>query len=293
MPDLVAGLFSDSCAEHFCDCDGWRNDPWVRLQRGPARFLGINRFLDRHARKKIHVDESHEAFFLQALDQGSTIALRGLPGTGKSFLALELACRLRQPLRRIYYATFKDGASAERLWQSATRRLSLPALFVLDDCHLDPESAEILLERLGPELRTGQLKLVLLLRGQTGETADQLDDTPAWLSSLKLQQAVIDLRAETARTFSVARHLRPDLTGLSGPSLERLHRACGGDLLLLDEILQTLTAPEDIDALEADNVLAKLRVNYFGGNRQLPTLAQLAALAQFDLTPRADFFEGR
>ena len=38
-----------------------------------------------------------------------------------------------------------------RVWQSARRRLSLPAVFVLDDCHLAPEATDNLLERLGPE----------------------------------------------------------------------------------------------------------------------------------------------
>ena len=85
LPDLVAGLFSDSCAEHFCGRDDWRDDPWVRLQRGPARFLGINRFLDRHERSAIYVAETHEQLFLAALDQGSVFALRGLPGWVKFF----------------------------------------------------------------------------------------------------------------------------------------------------------------------------------------------------------------
>ncbi|HUS11437.1 MAG TPA: hypothetical protein VMZ30_13300, partial [Pyrinomonadaceae bacterium] len=292
LPDLVAGLFSDSSAEHFCGHDDWRDDPWVRLQRGPARFLGINRFLERHDRSAIYVAESHEQLFLAALDQGSTVALRGLPGMGKSFLALELACRMRQPLRRIYYATFKDGVSAERLWQSVRRRLSLPALFTLDDCHLAPGATEILLERLGPELRNSKLKLVLILRDQVGEAADRLDDTPAWLVRLKEERAIIDLPADVTRTLAVTCHLRPNFTGLSRSRLERLHNICGGDLLLLDEILQTVTLPKDIDTLEVVEVLGKVRTHYFGGNRRLPTLAKLAAIAQFDLLPRADFFYG-
>jgi len=293
LPDLVAGLFSGLYAEHFCGRDNWRDDPWVRLQRGHARFLSINRFLERHDRNTIYVAERHERLFLEALDRGSAVALRGLPGMGKTFLALELACRLRQPLRRIYYATLKDGSTAERLWQSATRRQSLPSLFVLDDCHLAPQAAESFLERLHPELASGELKLVLLLRDQVGAAPDKSDDTPEWFSRLEHDRAIIDLHADVARTLAVACHLRPDFTGLSRSRTQRLHNICGGDLLLLDEILQTITVPRDIESLDVNKVLTNVRTNYFGGNVSLPTLATLAALAQFDLSPLADFFSGK
>jgi len=292
LPDLVAALFSDSYAEHFCGRDEWRDDPWIRLQRGPARFLSINRFLERHEHSAIYVAEPYELLFLATLDRGSTVALRGLPGMGKSFLALELACRLRHPPRRIYYATFKDPASTERLWQSARRRLSVPALFVLDDCHLrKPEETEILLERLGPELQSGKLKLVLLLRDQVSASTER-DDASPWLDRLKEENAIIDLRADVARTLAVACRLRPDFINLSQSRTERLHNICGGDLLLLDEILQTLSAPQDIDTLDIRKALANVRTHYFGGNADLPTVAKLAALAQFDLMPRTGFLQG-
>ena len=293
LPDLVAGLFSDSYAEHFCDCDEWRNDPWVRIQQGPARYQVINRFLNRHNRDAVYVAELQEKLFLAALDQNSIVALRGLPGMGKSFLALELSCRLRQPLRRIYYSTFKDATSVERLWQSARRRVSLPSVFVLDDCHLASQALDNLLERLDPELQSGKLKLVLSIRDQVGGTADQFDDTPTWLVRLKEEQAIINLRVDIARTLAVTSCLRPDFTGLSSSRLERLHNTCGGDLLLLEEILRHLNAPKDIDTVGVTGVLASVRTHYFGGNHKLPTLTKLAALAQFDLVPRADFFDGQ
>ncbi|HEU4432974.1 MAG TPA: hypothetical protein VFR51_06225, partial [Pyrinomonadaceae bacterium] len=293
LPDLVAGLFSDSYAELFCGRDEWRNDPWIRVQQGPGRFLVVNRFLDRHNRQAIYIAEPHEKLFLTALEQSSAVAIRGLPGMGKSFLALELSCRLRQPLRRIYYATLKDATSPERLWQSARRRLSLPSVFVLDDCHLDLRAVDTLLERLDPEIQSGKLKIILNIRDQVGGGADQLDDTPAWLAQLKKEDAIIDLRVDIERTLGVILQLRTDFTGLSRSRLKKLHKACGGDLLLLDQILRNLNTPENIDTLNVDGLLASVRDNYFGSNRPLPTLAKLAALAQFDLVPRADFFEGQ
>jgi hypothetical protein len=293
LPDLVAGLFSDSYAEHFCGRDDWRDDPWVRVKQSPARFPVINRFLDKHNRHAIYVEKAQEELFIKILDENSSVAFRGLPGMGKSFLALELSSRLRQPLRRIYYATFKDAVSVEQLWQSARRRLSLSSLFFLDDCHLAYPTVGYLLERLDPELRSGKLKLVLSMRDQVGGAADQLDDTPTWLSLLNEEQAVIDLRTNVGRTLAVTCHLRPDFTGLSPSRLDRLHKTCGGDLLLLDEILRNIHVPQDIDSLNVSDVLGSVRTNYFNGNYMLPTLARLAALAQFDILPRADFFEGQ
>lgn len=105
--------------------------------------------------------------------------------------------------------------------------------------------------------------------------------------------ALIELRADAERTLAVTGHLRPVFSKLSRSRLDRLHNSCGGDLLLLDEILQTLPAPQDIDTLDVNSVLPTVRAHYFGGNRRMSTLTKLAALAQFDLLPRADFFEGQ
>jgi hypothetical protein len=293
LPDIVAGLFSDSIAEHFCDCDDWRDDLWIRVQNGHARYPVINRFLDRHQRRAIYVENSQEVRFFAALEQVSAIALRGLPGTGKSFLGLELACRLKQPLRRIYYATLKDCAPSDHLWQPVRRRQSLPSIFLLDECHLIPEVVGTFLERLAPELENGKIKIILLMRDQPGCPGDEIDDSPEWLVRLKEEQALIDLRADPKRSFAITCHLRPDFTGLSRPRQKRLHHICGGDLLLLDEMLQGIDTPQEIDTLSLEVVLPKLRVQYFGGNQRLPTLAKLAGLAQFDIVPRASFFDGQ
>jgi hypothetical protein len=292
LPDLVAGLFSDSYAEVFCGRDDWRDDPWTRVQYGPARFPSIKRFLDRHTRNAIYVDDEHEARFVAALDDISVLAIRGLPGLGKSFLALEMACRLRQPLRRIYYSTFKDVSSRDRLWQSARRRLSVPSVFILDDCHLAPDAAGTLLERLAPELESSKIKLVLLSRDQIGAGTGEADDTSGWLATLEGEQALVDLRADAARTSAVVRHLRPDWAGLADEMLKHLHDTCGGDLFLLDEILESVSSPHALEDLKVDRILNTVRKHYFGGNRQLPTVTKLAALAQFDISPRSDFFDG-
>jgi hypothetical protein len=297
-PDLVAGLFSDSYATHFCQHRDWEDSPWIRVRYRNIRHPNIKRFLEKHKGNKIFVNQADEDQFNTALDEHSSVAIRGLPGTGKNMLAFELASRLRDPLRRVYYTTLNDGTTGdriERLWQTLRKRLSLPVIFILDDCHLEPNETGIILERLDPELRNGRLKLVLLIRDQTGGSNDEQDDTPDWLQQMDDLNAVINLRADTTRTRDVTLFLRPDFQGISKQRLERLHHACGGDLLLLDEILKNLSEGHEIDTLNKDTVLPQLRRTYFGAKQHtaLPTLKTLTALAQFDLIPQAAFFDGQ
>ena len=59
LPDLVAVLFSDSYAEHFCGRDDWRrplDSPGnAALHVSPASIA-----FDRHERNAIYVSEAHE-----------------------------------------------------------------------------------------------------------------------------------------------------------------------------------------------------------------------------------------
>ncbi len=293
LPDIVAGLFSDSYAEHFCGRDRWRlDDPWTRVRWGEPRYASIKRFLDRHARRTIAVSEQEQERFLDLVTNSPVVAIRGFPGSGKTTCALELGCRLRDPLRRIYYATLEDSAAPERLWQSVRRRGSLPALFVLDDCHRDLKLAGIIQERLAPEFKNGATKLLLVLRDLPGSTSGEIDDTPEWLTQLEQDGAVIDMKTDLNRTCMIIDHLRPDLAGLSAARLKRIHHFCGGDLLLLDELLSDVASPTELDAIRPDRVYGQIRSRYFEGNRILPTIRTLACLAQFELLPTASFFDG-
>ncbi|MGQ0571664.1 MAG: hypothetical protein ACT4P5_19345 [Armatimonadota bacterium] len=295
LPDVVAGLFSGSYAEHFCGRDYWLlDDPWIRLCRGEARYRSIKRFLERHERGAIHVSLENEERFLDLLSGSGALAIRGMPGSGKTFWALELGCRMRSPLRRLYYVTLTESSDIERIWQSARRRRSLPALFVLDDCHQNLEGAGRILERLTPELKGDTVKLLLVLRDLPRSASGGPDDTPEWLAQLKQDGAIIDMKTDDLkRTRAVTEHLRPDLIGLSTQRLERLHHFSGaGDLMCLDELLSDVTSPLDVDALRHDKLYQNIRSRYFKGNRRLPTIRRLACLAQFELTPFASVIDG-
>lgn len=295
LPDVVADIFNGSIAEAFCNRDEWLEDPWTRVRRGEVRHAAIRRFLDRHDAGAIYVSEADQGRFESILAESPVIAFRGLPGTGKTLTSIELICRLRNPLRHIYYASLSDFTDVQRLWQSVRRRRSLPAVFVLDNCHLDPASAEALLERLQPELLDSRVltTLVLIVRDSATTTTSDPADTAHWLLQLDQAGMVVTLKADPQRIAEVAVHLRPELAGLSGTRADRLYQVTGGDLLLLDEALTAVSSPQEIDTLKPDSFLPILRTRYFGGNRRLPTLQALACLAQFDITPLASFLDSR
>jgi hypothetical protein len=236
--------------------------------------------------------KNSRSVFETLLSSSPAVAIRGLPGSGKTLTSLELVSQLRDPIRRIYYATLGSSTDLEDLWQSVRRRSSLPAVFVLDDCHFDLEKTGLVLERLAPELSDakGRVKLLLILRDSVG-SAGELDDTPDWLLRLNQDLRVIDLETGLERTRAVTLHLRPELTGLSRQRLERLHYASGGDLLLLDEALSNVSSPQDLDVMSPDSLYGSLRSRYFGGNRRCPTVQKLACLTQFELVPLASFLD--
>jgi hypothetical protein len=295
-PDIVAGLFSPSWAEHYCQSVDWENDPWVRVTWDEARHAPVKRFLDRHKARAIHVDARDEARFSELMAVSPVVVVRGLPGAGKTLTTLELLTRLRDPLRRIYYATLEDASDPSRLWQSVRRRRSLPSVFVLDDCHWDPNRTELVLQRLAPELSDpqGTLKLIVLLRDVIPSAASpSIDDTPVWLAQLQENDVVVDVHSDPSRTRAHVEHWRPEWGGLSDARVQHLHRLSGGDLLLLDETLRGVVVQEEIESLSAERLYAPLRSSYFKSNRDLPAVQKLACLAQFELVPLASFLDGQ
>ena len=293
-PDIVAGLFSGAWAEVFCGATGYQTDPWVRICRGHARHPSVARFLQRHDSNLIYVAEDREQAFRSALSESGVVLVRGLPGTGKTMTALELLTRIPGPPRPIYYATLLDGIDVERLWRSAVRRSSLPSVFVLDECHLDFVRAEAFVERLQPELARSdnRIAIVLLARAPVSET-QEMDMDSELVTSLIADKALVEFTSTESNFRKVVEFIRPDFIGLTEVRLRRLFHVTGGDLALLDEALAGIETSTEIDTFEHTVMYGAIYRRYFGGRRLLPTLRDLAALAQFDLTPPRSQFEGR
>jgi hypothetical protein len=295
-PDLVAGLFSPSYAEHFCGQDAWIGGPWTRITTAATGNPATRRFLERLKQGRILIREQERNAFDGILEREPVLLIRGLPGVGKSTTGLALACTLREPIRRIYYASLSVEADLARLADGVQRRRSLPSLFFVDDCHRDPVLTGNLLARLHPLLNgtAGRTRLVLCQRDVPDGPED--DETRDWLNELTERDCVLTLRGDLARVRAIVEYRRQDLVGLSDARLARLHHQTGGDLLLLDETLEAIDGPADLDQPRPEPLYRRIRQRYFEpapgqprAPRELPTVLRLACLAQFELVPLVDY----
>ncbi len=293
-PDIVAGIFSGAWAEVFCGATGWQTDPWLRICRGQARHPSVKRFLQRHDNGLICVAEERGRDFRSAISNSNVVLVRGLSGTGKTLTTLELLTRLSVMPRPMYYATLLDQVDVVRLWQSAVRRSSVPSIFVLDDCHLNFACAEAFVERLQPELghSSNRITVVLLARSPALETAEADMDSEL-ITKLKVDEALVKLTTTEFHFRHVLEFLRPNFIGLSEERFSQLFHATAGDLALLDQALDDLKTPSDLDTFDHSAMASAIYRRYFRGRRVLPTLREVSALAQFDLTPSIMHFEGR
>ena len=293
-PDLVAGLFSPSYASHFCCQDDWSSGPWAQVTTSATDYPALRRFLSHLQQQRIYISEQERAAFDEILEVEPVALIRGCPGVGKSTTGLALSCTLRDPIRRIYYTSLSINGNLGQLVEGIKRRDKLPSIFFLDDCHHNPKLIGDLLNQLHPVLNnlSGRIKLVLCQRDVPDGAV--IDETRDWLNELTDRDCVLTLRGELKRFREILRHRRKDLVGLSQERIERLHYQTGGDLLLLDEILEAISSPADLDQLRREKIYRSIRGRYFepiaGHNRptrQLPTVLRLACLAQFELVPLA------
>jgi hypothetical protein len=295
-PDLVAGLFSPSYAEQFCGQDAWIGGPWTRVTTAATGNPATRRFLERLKQGRILIREQERTAFDAIIEREPVVLIRGFPGVGKSTTGLALACTLREPIRRIYFASLSVDGDLARLVDGVRRRRSLPSLFFLDDCHRDPVLTGHLLDRLDPLLNdpAGRIRLVLCQRDVPD--GPDIDETRPWLDALTEADCVLTLRGDLGRFRAIVEHRRrQDLVGLSDERLARLHHQTGGDLLLLDETLEALDGPADLDELRPEPLYRSIRRRYFEpapgqprAPRELPTVLRLACLAQFELVPLAE-----
>ena len=247
---------------------------------------------DRHEQQRIWVTEAEQQTFNEALVTGQALLIRGLPGSGKTTMGLELASRHHQ-ISRIYYATFQDTLEVDGLWKTAHRHCQVPSLFVLDDCHLNLQAAQIFRERLSPELRNGQAKILFL--GRDVELSGEETEEYELIEELREDGLVIDFKQDVNRTKEFIEFLRSDFVGLSPTRLERLHYSTGGDFLLLDEVLQDEEiTPPDIDRFTPSQIYKRLYErlsrHYIKSKSSLQIVRRLASLAQFDLLPLSRVF---
>ena len=295
LPDVVADLFSDRAAERFCNLPDWNSDLFRPLVAGSGE-RNIDRYLALKEASRLYLAPKLEESFTQKLEQSGSLLIWGLPGTGKTMTGLALAesLRHRHGLYRIFYINLRHDIDEDTLVQGVRRRLTQPTIFFFDDCHAKYDLLDRVQNRLRPILaeRPGRGLLVF-----TARTAPTPQGMPRGVhsdfeESLAENESVLGFQP-TPRLFrQIITLAKPHFAGLSKERLQKIFEFTGHDLFLLDQLLEMLDSPDEIDRLVPERLFEKTLVRYFGAPTvHRPGFMKLAALAQFDLAPPVASFD--
>ena len=130
------------------------------------------------------------------------------------------------------------------------RRASWSSLFVLDNSHEKYDVLNRVVNRLAPQKRSGHLAIVCLARSTPSLDEQDRDDEPEFVRHLIEAAAVVDFETSRELFRQVIALTKPDFEGLSRDRLDRVLILTGRDLYLLDEFLNHLHTPQDIDQVE-------------------------------------------
>lgn len=295
-PDLVADLFGDAQAEVYCGSDHWRRTPL--LQPLSFGYADLAPRLKRYAMAlqggnptKLYEDEHRQEALQQLCLDQHHVLVRGEPGAGKTFEVLNMCRAWARQGWRCYYLNMQDvsGVSnAQALAHAVVQRLSLPTLFVFDDCHGHEGLLQALMHCLRPQRCHEHLRAVYMMRRTLVVAEDERsdDDPQGWVAGRVDEQAVLDWRVDEEYVRRYALHRRPDWWGLNAKRLATLCSLTGKSLLLLDEFLVTQPQLGNLDVdTGREGLLREFRKHYIaavpGDQRQ--TLWKLSGLAQFEL----------
>jgi len=289
-PDIVASLFSDRHVEIFCDLDEWNPDLFKAMREGASSDLRLRRYFERRKTTRLYLDQRYEQEITDVLEQFNVVLIRGLPGTGKTLTSLAVAESFDDCRWRTYFLDVGDDEFTKaHVRDGVRRRLSRRTIFVLENCHERPSAVESVLRDLDSDLTAGNAKIICLMRRVPGAENGRSDDSELFLE-LAAQHALVDFVNDESLFKRVIEFWRPEFEGLSKHRVAKLHALCGSNLLLLDEVLELLRSATDIDTFSAGDMYERVRRAYFSFRTadELRKTRQLAALAQFDVRPRAD-----
>jgi len=292
LPDVVAELFSDRVAERFCNMNDWNKDLFRPVVAGSGEIT-IDRYLNLKAAGRIYLAPQLAEDFVRKLENNGSLLIRGLPGTGKTTTGLALAESFHQGKHRIFYVNLRYDISEDALVTGIKRRLTRPTIFLLDDCHgkfdemLDNMQNRVL---SFAEMR-GRGLLVFTARTTPTPEGMPRGDYSNFEESLNQNEAILELQPTPDVFRQIITLVKPHFAGLSEERLHKVFEFTGQDLFLLDQLLETISSPDDIDQLEPETLFEETLVRYFGAPTvDHPGFMNLAALAQFDLMPPVSSF---
>ena len=256
----------------------------------------IERYLDHKANNRLFLDPKQVRAFTEKIERNDALLIRGLPGTGKTLTGLALAesLRFQQKPYTIFYINLRYDIEENDLIEGVKRRLTQPTLFFFDDCQGKYDLTDNLLRRLKRIFRQSTNRGLLLFASRTTPTPFNAPrgDESDFEAELAESEAILEFQPTLQFFRQVITLNKPYFAGLSKGRLERIFEFTGRDLFLLDQLLDLLETPTDIDQLMPETLYAKTLRRYFGKSTVYrPNFLKLAALAQFDLAPPVALFE--
>ncbi len=293
LPDVVADLFSDQAAERFCDLADWNEDLFRPVRPGSGEPM-VNRYLEKKAAGQIYIGTHQTEDFTQRLERRGSLLILGLPGSGKTLTGLALAESFRSGLYRVFYINMRRDLSEDALAKGIRRRLARPTIFLIDDCHGKyDEILEGAHDRLQEVLarQPGRAMLVYVARTTPAPAGMTRADYWGFVERFKKAEAILEFSPTPALFASIAALVNPDLLGLSKVRLDRIFSLTGRDLFLLDQLLDTIKSPDEIDRFEPEHLFERTLIRYFGQPTvDRPGFMMLTALAQYEIAPQVSDF---
>jgi len=256
----------------------------------------VERYLEHKTNNRLFLEPKIGEKFTEKIERHGSLLIRGLPGTGKTLTGLALAETLRyqQKPYAIFYINLRYDIEENDLIEGVKRRLTQPVLFFFDDCQGQFELADNLLRRLQRIFSQSPVKGLMLFAARATPTptgAPRGDDSD-FETELAENEAVLEFSPTLQFFRHVVTLIKPHFTGLSKERLARVFEFTGRDLFLLDQLMDLIETPADIDRLMPEMLFEETIRRYFGSSTVYrPNFLRLAALAQFDLAPPAALFE--
>src|ERR1041384_1654381 len=292
LPDVVSDLFSNEAAERFCALPDWNEDLFRPVRFGSGEPT-VNRYLEKKSAGQIYLDGHLSEAFTLRLERHGKVLILGLPGSGKTFTSLALAESFQGISYRIFYINMRRDFTEDALVKGIRRRLTRPTIFLMDDCHGKYDILEGVEDRLQEVAARQPGKLFLVYTARTTPTPEGMPraDYSDFVQNATNADAVLRFHPTLDLFGHIAVLHKADLRMLSQERRERIFMATGGDLFLLDQLLDMIKSPEEIDDLQPEHLFEVALRRYFGKPTvHRPGFMRLTALAQFEIAPLVSDF---
>lgn len=283
MPDVVADLFGLGIMRRFCDVEDWAEDLFVPVTPSASERRAIAPFYALKSRDAVARDLSLTSFIDGALQENGVVLLHGPPGSGKSMAALDTATSFQDGVWRVYYVSLLYGIEQAELERGILRRSSRDTIFVIDDCHDDPDRVARCLDRLERNPAVAAINLIFVMRsvgfGEGGGRSNEL------LQLCESRNAAIGCLTSPAQFRRIIAKRHRNWPHIRNRDLESLYGVTGGDLNVLHLALGRASTLQELVELDRDHLYRSICHQYFAADSvHAPDLMRFAALAQFEIS---------